>query len=269
MAWFRNILARIASFFRKPKPKVPTVAPPPAPTPEPEGEVCALNMWVGEIDQRRQLDLLFNCGVLAWNSRRSTGDKFWPDLSGVDLHDRARNGRTMVWGKPADLAGKERVVLAGINFASANLEDVAFVAGDVLAQPNAVDPAVAARGADLRRANLSRSKLRKAKLALSNLEGAELEGADLREADLRRANFARAELRNANLLDAKLDGANFAWADLSGAIVSAKALEGANLFGARLSHTSVLGYQPTGLVFGRNLLGRSVRLVPTMGVAWG
>lgn len=269
MAWFKNLVANFMSLFRKPKPKASPAVAAPAATPEPEGEVCALNMWVGEIDQGRQLNLLFNCGVPAWNSRRSTGDKFWPDLSGVDLHDRARNGRAMVWGKPADLSGKERVVLAGINFSSANLEDVTFVAGDVLAQANAVDPAAAARGADLRRANLSRSKLRKAKLALSNLEGADLEGADLREADVRRANFARADLRNANLLDAKLDGANFAWADLSGAIVSAKALEGANLFGARLSHTSVLGYQPTGLVFGRNLMGRSVKLVPTMGVVWG
>jgi uncharacterized protein YjbI with pentapeptide repeats len=71
------------------------------------------------------------------------------------------------------------------------------------------------------------------------------------------------------MLDARLEGANFAWADLSGAIFSANSLEGANLFGAKLSHTSVLGYQPTGLVFGRNLMGRRVRLVPTMGVAWG
>jgi uncharacterized protein YjbI with pentapeptide repeats len=268
MAWFNKLTAFFKSLFGKPKPKPAPASVVPAPEPEVAGEVCALNMWVGEISQKRQLDLLFNCGVGAWNARRATGDKFWPDLSGANLHDDARKGRAMVWGKPADLAGKERVVLAGINLASANLEDVTFVAGDVLVNASATDPAAVTRGADLRRANLSRSKLRKAKLALSNLEGAALEGADLREADLRRANFARADLRNANLLDAKLDGANFAWADLSGTIVSAKALEGANLFGARLSHASVLGYQPTGLVFGRNLMGRSVRLVPTLKSAW-
>jgi len=265
MAWFKKLTAYFKSLFGKPKFKPAPASVVPVPEPEVEGEVCALNMWVGEISQKRQLDLLFNCGVGAWNSRRATGDKFWPDLSGVDLHDDARKGRTMVWGKPTDLSGKERVVLAGINLESANLEAVQFVSSDVLRQAVLADPDTKEFGADLRRANLARSKLRLARLTLSNLEATNLEGADLRDADLRRANFARADLRNANLLDAKLEGANFAWADLSGAIVSATSLEHANLFGAKLSHTSVLGYQPTGLVFGRNLMGRNVRLVPTLG----
>ena len=268
MAWFSRLSAFFKSLFGKPKPKAPSTAAVPANEPEVAGEVCALNMWVGEISQKRQLDLLFNCGVGAWNARRATGDKFWPDLSGAHLHDDARKGRTMVWGKPADLAGKERVVLAGINLESANLEAVQFVSGDVLSQVAQADADAMEFGADLRRANLARSKLRKARLTLSNLEAANLEGADLRDSDLRRANFTRADLRNANLLDAKLEGANFAWADLSGAIVSAKSIERANLFGAKLSHTSVLGYQPTGLLFGRNLMGRSVRLVPTLKSAW-
>lgn len=266
MAWFKKLYAWIISLFRKPKPPQAGVGPVQAL--EPAGEICALNVWIGEIDQRRQLDLLFNCGVVAWNSRRSSGDQFWPDLSNVDFHARARNARTMVWGKPTDLAGQERVVLADINLENANLESVLFVSGDVLNQVRQADPDGKTFGADLRRANLVRSKLKKARLTLSNLEDANLEGADLRDADLRKANFARANLRNANMLDAKLEGANFAWADLSGAIVSAKSLEGANLFGAKLSHTSVLGYQPTGLVFGRNLMSSRVRLVPTLKSAW-
>ena len=267
MSRIRNFFRRFSSWFRKP---APSPVPTPVTTEEPveTGGFCRMNMWVGDISPARQLDLLLNCGVQAWNTRIAHGDGFWPDLAGTDLHDRARRERAMIWGKPADLSGPERLVLADINLASANLEDVAFVASDVLAHAGAVDPSAATRGADLRRANLARSRMRKARLSLSNLEGATLEGADLREADLRRASFARADLRNANLLDAKLDGANFAWADLSGAIVSAKALDGANLFGARLSHTTVLGYQPTGLLFGRNLLGRNVRLVPTLKRAW-
>lgn len=266
MSRIRNFFRRFASWFRKPE--ASELTPAPAPEPVKVGSLCPTNVWVGEISPEVQLNLLLNCGVQTWNARVARGDGFWPDLSGTDLHERARRERAMIWGKPIDLSGTERLVLADINLSCANLDNVAFVAGDVLAHAGAVDPTAATRGADLRRANLARSRMRKAKLALSNLEGAILEGADLREADLRRASFARADLRNANLLDAKLEGANFAWADLSGAIVSAKSLESANLFGAKLSHTSVLGYQPTGLVFGRNLMGRSVRLVPTLDRAW-
>lgn len=255
----RKFFSRIAAWFRRPKKADASAEATPAETPpasEPEiGNYCELKFWGGGINKQQQLTLLMRCGVLTWNSRVKTGERFWPDLSGSDLHELSKSAKSMIWGKPADIVGGERVVLAEINLESANLEGVTF--------------AREGAGADLRRALLSRSKLRHAKMPKSNFEGASLEGADLRDADLRQANFSRADLRNANLLDAKLDGANFAWANLSGAIVSAKALEGANLFGARLSHTSVLGYQPTGLVFGRNLMGRRVRLVPKMRVAWG
>lgn len=259
----RRFFSRIAAWFRRPESAGASAEATPAETsPAPEtkiGNYCELKFWSGEIDKQQQLTLLMSCGVLVWNSRIEAGkeknERFWPDLSGSDLHELSKSAKSMIWGKPADIVGGERVVLADINLESANLEGVTF--------------AREGAGADLRRALLSRSKLRHAKMPKSNFEGASLEGADLRDADLRHANFSRAVLRNANLLDAKLDGANFAWADLSGAIVSAKALEGANLFGARLSHTSVLGYQPTGLVFGRNLMGRRVKLVPKMGVAWG
>lgn len=259
----RKFFSRIAAWFRRPKSAdacaEATSVETPAASNARIGNYCELKFWGGKINKDQQLDLLMRCGVLTWNALVKTGEKsderFWPDLSGSDLHELSKSAKSMIWGKPADIVGGERVVLADINFESANLEGVTFAREEA--------------GADLRRAQLSRSKLRHAKMPKSNFEGASLEGADLRDTDLRQANFSRAFLRNANLLDAKLDGANFAWADLSGAIVSAKALEGANLFGARLSHTSVLGYQPTGLVFGRNLMGRRVRLVPKMGVAWG
>jgi hypothetical protein len=264
MAWFKKLFASFMSLFGKRKPKVV----PAGAAADAAVEVCALNYWIGEIRKHRQLYLLLHCGVSAWNFRIETGDKFWPDLSGVNLHDKARADRAMIWGKPADLVGGERLVLAGINLACANLEGVQFVPHDIIGHGAAIDSSTQACGADLRRANLAHVKLQKARLSLSNLESANLQGADLRDADLRKANFARADLRNANMLDARLEGANFAWADLSGAIFSANSLEGANLFGAKLSHTSVLGYQPTGLVFGRNLLSNRVRLVPTLHSAW-
>lgn len=164
-----------------------------------------------ELRSSTQHKYLFDEGVLHWNQRKHH-EKFKPNFAGVNFVKEAQKSR--IFGRPADLVGEERVALAGVDFANADLQACSFVR------------------ADLRNAQLQGADLRNANLAGALLNGADLRAADLRGANLDGAQLARARLQHANLAGASCKGANFAWVDLRHTIVGARTLAEANLFGA-------------------------------------
>jgi uncharacterized protein YjbI with pentapeptide repeats len=154
---------------------------------------------------------LFDDGVALWNQHRKDKD-FRPDFSGLNFLREA--AKTRLWGRPADLAGEERVILAGIDFSNADLQGCTLT------------------HADLRGANLAGADLRKANLSGALLNDADLSNCDMRGATLDGTQFARAKLAGANLSGASLKNASFAWCDLRETIVGARNLQDANVFGA-------------------------------------
>ena len=164
-----------------------------------------------ELRASQQHRWLFDDGVLHWNQHRHEKD-FAPKFAGMNFVKEA--AKTRLWGRPADIAGEERVVLTGIDWSFADLQ------GATLTR------------ADLRHARLVGANLRNANLTGALLNAADLTGCDLRGATLDDAQFARANLARANLSGASMKGTNFAWADLTHAVVGAKNAAGANFFGA-------------------------------------
>lgn len=207
------------------------------------------------LTQSNARDFLLQCGVTRWNQERRTPHIFWPDFSNFDFVSEARKG-SRIWGVPVNSTGAERVVLADADLEHADLRGCSLGSTVELSK----DRDLSHPGADLSNANLTSAVLCDAKLWRVTFEGADLRDADLRRAHLRDANFAHANLVNANLLDADLHNANLSWADLTGAIVSEKALRTANLFGAKMANVAVPGFQPKGLLFGRNLMSLSGRV---------
>ena len=163
-----------------------------------------------ELRASQQHRWLFDEGVLHWNQHRHESN-FLPKFAGINFVKEA--AKTRLWGRPTDIIGDERVLLAGIDWTFADLQGATLVR------------------ADLRHARLAGATLRNANLAGALLNGADLTDCDLRGANLEGAQFARATLIHANLAGANLKGANFAWADLTHAAASAKSLQEANLFG--------------------------------------
>ena len=197
--------------------------------------------------RRAHIGLLIHDGVPAWNEKICKSGKevepsFWGLLFDVDFVAEAQAPGARIWGKPVDLAGPDRVVLAGAFLKHADLS------------------ASTLTGADMRGANLSTADLSGAKLQHVNLDGANLAKADLRNADLRHANLTHCDLRNANLTGANLEGANFAWSDMTGAICSADQFAKASYFGTKLANVHANGFHPRWLVMGRHLLGQKVQL---------
>lgn len=164
-----------------------------------------------ELRSSEQHKFLFDDGVLHWNQHRRD-NKFKPNFSGLNFVKEA--AKTRLFGRPADLVGDERVCLAGVDWAHAELQGCTLAKADLRGARLA--------GADLRNANLSGALLNDADLTAADLRGANLEGAQL----------ARAKLGHANLAGASAKGANFAWTDLTQAIVGARTLGEANIFGA-------------------------------------
>lgn len=164
-----------------------------------------------ELRSSQQHKWLFDDGVVHWNQHRREKE-FKPNFSGLNFVKEA--AKTRLYGRPADIIGEERVMLAGIDLANGEMQ------GCTLAK------------ADLRNARLAGADLRNANLAGALMNGADLRDADLRGANLDGAQFARAKLAHANLAGASCKGANFAWADLTHASVGARNLAEANLFGA-------------------------------------
>jgi uncharacterized protein YjbI with pentapeptide repeats len=163
-----------------------------------------------ELRSSQQHKFLFDDGVPHWNRHRHA-KPFKPNFAGLNFVKEA--GKTRLFGRPVDLVGDERVMLAGIDLSYADLQ------GCTLTK------------ADLRNANFAGANLRNA-----NLTGALLNGADLRDADLRGANLDGAQLARTRLMHANLGGAsckntNFAWADMRHVIAGAKNFAEANLFG--------------------------------------
>jgi uncharacterized protein YjbI with pentapeptide repeats len=197
----------------------------PSKRPEPPSEAEAVSPSAGnggadavyahapesELRSSQQHVFLFDDGVLHWNQHRH--DKpFKPSFAGLNFVKEA--AKTRLFGRPSDLAGDERVMLAGVDWSYADLQ------GCILTR------------ADLRNARLVGADLRNANLSGALLNGADLTDCDLRGANLDGAQFARARLTNANLSSASCKGANFAWADLTNAAAGARNLLEANLFGA-------------------------------------
>ncbi len=163
---------------------------------------------IGHSQQHRWL---FDEGVLHWNQHRSESD-FKPVFAGLNFVREAAKSR--LWGRPADLAGDERIILSGVDWRFADLQ------GCILVR------------ADLRHAKMQGANLRSANLSGANLSGADLTDSDLRGAILDGAILARASLVKANLSGASLKGANFAWADMRHLVVGVRNLQEANTFGA-------------------------------------
>lgn len=193
----------------------------PTPTPEAEavspsggngaGEDVYAHAPESELRSSEQHAFLFDDGVLHWNQHRHA-KSFKPNFAGLNFVREA--AKTRLFGRPADLAGDERVMLAGVDWSHADLQ------GCILTK------------ADLRHAKLIGADLRKANLTGALLMNADLTDCDLRGAVLDGAQFARARLVNANLAGATCAAANFAWADLTNAALGARNLAEANLFGA-------------------------------------
>lgn len=163
-----------------------------------------------ELRSSQQHKWLFDDGVAHWNRHRHD-TSFKPNFAGLNFVKEAV--KTRLYGRPADLIGDERVTLAGVDWAHADLQ------GCTLTK------------ADMRDAKLAGANLRNANLAGALLNGADLTGADLRGANLDGAQLARAKLAHANLAGASCKNANFAWTDLTHTIVGAKNLAEANTFG--------------------------------------
>lgn len=197
--------------------------------------------------RRQHMGLLIHDGVPAWNkeickSGKDEEPSFWGLLFDVDFVAEAQSPGARIWGKPVDLAGPDRVVLAGAFLKNADLSGSTISGGDM-------------RGVNLSMADLSGTKLQHV-----NLDGANLAKADLRNADLRHANLTHCDLRNANLTGANLEGANFAWSDMTGAICSADQFAKASYFGTKLANVHASGFHPRWLVMGRQLLGQKVQM---------
>lgn len=164
-----------------------------------------------ELRSSEQHKYLFDDGVPHWNQHRRE-NKFKPNFSGLNFVKEA--AKTRLFGRPADLAGDERVCLAGVDWTHAELQ------GCTLAK------------ADMRGARLAGADLRNANLAGALLNDADLTAADLRGANLEGAQLARAKLAHANLAGASAKGANLAWTDLTHTIFGARTLAEALTFGA-------------------------------------
>ena len=175
------------------------------------GEAVHAHVPEAELRSSQQHKWLFDDGVMRWNRHRHE-QEFKPNFAGLNF--LKETAKTRLWGRPVDIVGEERVVLAGVDWSYADLQ------GCTLTR------------ADLRNAKLVGADLRKANLSGALLNNADLTDCDLRGATLDGAQFARAKLAHANMSGASMKGANFAWADLSHAIVSARNLQDANVFGA-------------------------------------
>jgi uncharacterized protein YjbI with pentapeptide repeats len=163
-----------------------------------------------ELRSSQQHSWLFNDGVAHWNQHRAA-TPFKANFAGLNFVKEA--SKTRLYGRPADIIGEERVTLAGIDWALADLQ------GCTLTK------------ADLRGAKLAGANLRSANLSGALLNGADLTDADLRGANLEGAQLARAKLAHANLSGASLKNANLAWTDLTHTMVGAKNLREAQTFG--------------------------------------
>jgi hypothetical protein len=163
-----------------------------------------------ELRSSQQHSWLFDEGVAHWNQHRNA-TPFKANFAGLNFIKEA--SKTRLYGRPADIIGEERVTLAGVDWALADLQ------GCTLTK------------ADLRGAKLAGANLRNANLSGALLNGAHLTDADLRGANLEGAQLARAKLGHANLSGASLKNANLAWTDLTYTIVGAKNLREANTFG--------------------------------------
>jgi hypothetical protein len=219
MEWITTLVGWLFGWLFRRKANAPAPAATPEPAPATDGEATHAASPEEElyahapeaaISRGQQHHWLIDEGVLHWNQRRKDKE-FRPDFAGYDFVGQARGSR--LWGLPVDLAGGERVLLAGVDLRFAKLARVKL------------------SGADLRRAHLQGADLRGADLARVNLAEADLTDCDLREAVLDGADLSRTRLVNANLAGASVTGANLAWADLTHA--AAGKLAGANLFGVK------------------------------------
>ena len=222
---------------------------------------------------KKQLTILNQDGVEAWNKWREKNPDIEIDLSDANLSDVDLSGADL---SVADLSGANlseanlrEAIFSDANLSDANLSD-ADLSGADLIRVNLSDAKLSKANlirANLIRANLIRANLPRTYLLESNLSGANLSDADLSGANLRRTYLLESNLRQANLSRANLSGANLSDADLSGAnLRRAYLLEsnlrraylsGANLSGANLSDADLSRADLSGADLSRAYLRRA------------
>ncbi len=154
---------------------------------------------------QKQLRILKEGDVDAWNEWRENNSDLFPDLTEANLVDSClRNAN-----------------LSDANLSGANLS-----------------------GANLSGANLKDSHLWHANLKHANLQRANIQGADLRHANLQRANIQDANLMYADLEHAHLKHANLFGSCLKGTNLIAVNPEGVDLKGVNLKGVNLRGIYP-------------------------
>lgn len=218
------------------------------------------------MSDNRQLSILLNAGVDAWNEWRKQNDE---DLAKLLLGAKPswpnRLRKSFGGANPTfepDLSGAN---LRAMDFVGADFSEVNLTGADLtesdLAGANLLQANLT--GANLFNANLREAELTLAKLTRANLSGANLFGANLDKVDLCGAQFSRAKLSRAKLTETKLSGrkyedwssdyagrgfaaANFANADLDEADLSGANLEFFNFFEANLCRANLRGANLSG-----------------------
>ena len=215
----------------------------------------------------KQLALLTDKGIDAWNAWRGEKPRVRVDLTGANLAETHLTGIDLrranlrgadiahAWLADADLRGANlsKIEAREANFMEANLEK-AKLRGATLAgafMPKARLPGADLTGTNLNKANLedadlsgatlARAQIRLATVFRANLSGADLEGADLSSARLNGVNFRGARLCGAFLNEADLSSADFTGADLRGAQLSKATLVETRLHGADLTGANIFG----------------------------
>jgi hypothetical protein len=135
------------------------------------------------VTDKKQIRLLKERGVKAWNEWRKKNPKTYLFLFGAKLH---------------------AMELSGVNFSKADLT-LADLAESILTEANL-------SSAHLDFADLRAASLHTADMAAANLSGASLDRADLSDADLTRSNLFKTTFNGANLI-----GTNFSYCTMQDA----------------------------------------------------
>ena len=167
----------------------------------------------------KQLQLLKEKGVDAWNAWRKAHPDVSIDLTNADLQN-------------TDL---QKVNLQNAKLDGANLIDANLI-GANLKKANLFT-------ADLTSAAINNCNLERVNLIGAKLEGANFEGAKLQSANLINANFKRAKLSFANLTGANLKRAVFEQSNLSSAFLNHTTLNGARFIRANLQGAYLNGVE--------------------------
>lgn len=178
-------------------------------------------------------------GVNAWNEYRDSEPDFWPDLSGLDVHDFFEKRKDIDKRDLIDLTGAnfEYAILRGTSFRNIRFDESSFIGADLRCSEwyNIEAAGLNFRDADLRNAKISAANLKCTDFSSANTTGLKLEfvdlsGANLREADLSGNSFWGSDLSGADLSRAHVCRSSFTRANLTGANLNSVRLWRASIF---------------------------------------